>query len=151
MALQQISNSTELKAGDKIQIHIKSRLSLGSTIDAYLLAGQISKISGDARYEITSWDYLYDEQDKLKGIALNIVITDKVNVIEAGVITPAVIISALVVVGMITFSITTFKVMNVIDNPQNPNAAKLAGGIEWAAVAAVLFALYFLFRKRLSL
>jgi hypothetical protein len=147
MALQKIPMDTPLQAGDHIQIKLVPRISLGNTLNAYVIAGNIAKItSSHPEFTITSWTNTDDG-----GVTLNIIVNDQIvqRVAEAGIVTPAVIIATVIGISIIFLSVTAWKVSDTItETIDTPGGQAIAYSVPIAAIALLLFGLYFYFKKK---
>lgn len=140
--LEKIGINEALKAGDKIQLVIAPRAWLGETIGAYVTASKIASAYADERFRIENWSY-----NDGGGVTLNIEITDSVQVVQAGV-SPWLIALAIVGASIAFVSVTTYKVVSVIADEDNPNAQKLASGVQMFSAAVLIIAVVYFWRSR---
>lgn len=146
MQLVEIGKNDPLKPGDRLQIEIKQRFSMGETIDSYLLATSIYNVEKNhPEFTILGWDY------KVDSIVLRIVVNDAANdpkVAAAGVLTPAVIISLVVGVSVMALSVTIFKVSNdVAQIAQTPAGQVATGFLPIVLITVTAFAGVYLWKK----
>jgi hypothetical protein len=130
----------KLSPGDNVRIIIKPRAFLGETLGSYVTAAKIASLQNDPRFKVNGWTYNDDGSLTLRVS----IVTPPYQVQEAG-ISPWLI--ALIVVGAsIAFvSVTTYKVADVIADPENPNAQKLASGIQLSSAALLIGVIGYLY------
>ena len=147
MALKKIGLFEKLQPGDRLQVVIKKRFSLGNTFDTVLLASRLSKLE-----ERRDWYVERHELDSDGNLIVDITVKqfDSFdNVQQAGVITSATIIAAIVGVSIIFLSVTAYKIVDRVgDSIETPAGKVVASSIPVIAIAAVLFVLYLWLRKK---